>query len=458
MHRKTCSCGASAAAACALAALLAWPAAAQAEAPAANANYDLARCLSEAVTNNFEIRKARERIARQEGAQVEVRSRMLPNVGVVGQGAEVDENRIQNFGPVSGNSQSWYLDAQVTQSFYAGGGNRARYREAEALSAAARLDLETRIRDTLQLVRERYLGVLLARSDIGVQEESVRLLQEELDNAKRRYEAGVVSPFEVLRAEVALANGQSPLIRARNAYRVSVEELIRVIGMELSPFDAFRPPIRIVGELAYSPVRVPLAEALTSALEHRSELMQLEQVIESREYALDAARAGRLPSLDGFAAYGSESDRLSDDDVLSGWKAGLSVKWNVWDGAGTRGRVMQAASDLSLARLDYSQAFLDIETDVRRTHASVEDARELVAATEKVIEQAVESLRLARSRYESGAATQLDVLAAEVALTEARSNEIRSLHDHNVALSRLYKAMGIGDRVVVTSVPVSGEK
>ena len=72
-------------------------------------------------------------------------------------------------------------------------------------------------------------------------------------------------------------------------------------------------------------------------------------------------------------------------------------------------------------------------------------AAELVTASKAVVEQAEESVRLAKARFAAGTATQLDVLQAQVDLTQARTNEVEALYNHNVALASLRKAMGIAD-------------
>jgi outer membrane protein TolC len=60
----------------------------------------------------------------------------------------------------------------------------------------------------------------------------------------------------------------------------------------------------------------------------------------------------------------------------------------------------------------------------------------------KVVEQGEEALRLASARNEAGSGTQLDVLSAQTALTEARTTQIQSLHDYALARARLERAVG----------------
>ncbi|MCE9613517.1 MAG: TolC family protein [Lentisphaerae bacterium] len=418
--------------------------------------FDLSRCITTSLDQNYVIRKARERIRRQAGAVVEARAQFIPHLAANGSYQDVSEELAGNFGgaaaanvPIS--TETWLIGLQVTQSIYAGGGNRAALDRQRLLDEAAMHDLEGVINDVLLDVRTKYYAVLLGRSQINVQEQNVQLLQEELNSASNKLEAGIVSPFNVLRAEVALANGQTPLIRARNTYRLAVEDLYRSMG--LSADGASGPALRpeVEGRLVFEPYTPDLTNELAVAAQQRAELRQLACIRAARKLAVTEARAGGRPDISVFAGYGAESDRSTDDtwDETDGWRAGVQGTWALFDGQQTRGRVMQAASEAELARLDEEQVRLDIDVEVRRTHAQVVDAAELVHATAKVVEQALESVRLARSRFDAGAATQLDVLQTQVALTEARNNEVQSLYAYQVALAQLRQAMGVLDQYVV---------
>ena len=87
--------------------------------------------------------------------------------------------------------------------------------------------------DTLLAVRLAYYDVLLAAQQITVHQASVELLQQELDDQQRRYDAGTVPKFNVLRAEVALANQRPALIQAQNSYRISKNNLSNLLGYNL---------------------------------------------------------------------------------------------------------------------------------------------------------------------------------------------------------------------------------
>jgi len=84
----------------------------------------------------------------------------------------------------------------------------------------------------------------------------------------------------------------------------------------------------------------------------------------------------------------------------------------------------------------------NIELEVRTAYSTLEEAGEVLTSQEKVCEQAEEALRLANARAEAGTGTQLDVLGAQTALTEARTTQVRAKHDYAVARTRLERAIG----------------
>jgi outer membrane protein TolC len=133
---------------------------------------------------------------------------------------------------------------------------------------------------------------------------------------------------------------------------------------------------------------------------------------------------------------------------LDGWTAGVQAQWSIFDGRATAGRVVQARSQLEQTKLSLAEATLAVEVQVRQAYSSLVEAWELVQASSKTVEQAQEALRLANVRYGAGTATQLDVLTSQVALTEARLNQLQAYYGYNVALAAMRQAIGQADEFV----------
>jgi outer membrane protein TolC len=132
---------------------------------------------------------------------------------------------------------------------------------------------------------------------------------------------------------------------------------------------------------------------------------------------------------------------------LSGWNAGAQLSWNVWDLGLTQGKIDAAKARLERAGVDLADARRRIELEVRTAHSNHSEAIEVLDSQARVIEQAEEAVRLANARAEAGAGTQLDVLSAQTALTEARTTYSVALRDLSVARARLDRAMGEGVRM-----------
>lgn len=420
------------------------PVAAPTPAPDVPLQLDLRTAIDYALENNFAIRQARERIKEQEGIIVEVRARALPNVAAVADYARNAEEISQAVPP---NTQNWTIAIQARQVIYAGGSVRAALDAQKVLREAALLDLRLTINNALLDVRTRFYNVLLAREQIAVQEENIKLFQEQLQNARNRFEAGSVSNFEVLRAEVELANAQPQLIRARNSYRTSTDQLRQAIGyINTSPENLRRTP-EFVGTLDFTPTAYDLQASLDQARVNRPEILRFAKLAQAQERNIDFARAGRRPSVDLVGSYGLYKDNRSNsfDDSRDGWTVGVQSTWAIFDGRATSGRIAQARSQYRQADLLLSEQTLAVEVEVRSALSSLQEAAELAEAAVKVVGQAEESLRLANARYSAGSATQLDVLQAQVALTQARDNQLQANYSYNVALANLRRALGEPD-------------
>lgn len=414
---------------------------------------DLPTAIRYALDNNFSIRQAKERIREQEGLIVQVKAQALPNASIdSGYSKNADELSSDRGGSGgAASTQNWQIALNVRQTLYAGGGIKAALNAQSALREAALLDLQATIHAALFEVRTRFYNVLLAREQIKVQESNIQLLGEQLQIARNRFQAGASSNFEVLRAEVAQANAQPALIRARNGYRTAIDQLRQSLGYANSRSENARKVPQFVGTLEFTPVSFDLEPSLNAARANRPELRRLARFEDARSAGVRNAQSGYYPDLSVIGGYQFRKNNFSNRfaDSLDGWTIGLQSSWAIFDGRATSGRVTQARSQLRQAQLTTAESTLAIEVEVRRAVSSLQEAAELAAAATKVVAQAEEALRLADARYGAGTVTQLDVLESRNAVTESRLNQIQANYDYNVAVAAMRRAIGESDPIIV---------
>jgi outer membrane protein TolC len=406
---------------------------------------DLPTAVRFALENNFAIRQARERIRQQDGVLLEVSAREIPRVGASALYQRNDRDISTGF-PAS--DRTWQVSVTASQVLYSGGGVQSAVKGSKLVREAAVLELQAVINEALLQVRTSFYGVLLAREQIKVQESNLELLQQQLKTATDRFEAGTVSSFEKLRAEVAVANAKVPLITARNNYRLAIEALRLALGFTTPPAASGRNEPAFVGTLDFTPRQFDRIAALEAARANRPDLARLARIADSREEAVTSARSGGLPTVSAYGGWALRKGPTgSFGDSNNGWLLGVQSDWALFDGRATQGRVAQARSALAQTQLALGEARLAVEVEVSRAHSQWQQASELAEASARVVEQATEAVRLANARYNAGTGTQLDVLSAQVDLTTARTNQIQAYYGYNVAVAALRKAMGQPDEL-----------
>ena len=427
-------------------------------------NLTLDRAVDIALRQNPQMLTQLQTIEQTRGQVISVRSQALPHLAINGNFDARDRSLIAGnsadfsglnkifdaLGIEGGNgsspqpqTKSYQISLDLNQVIYAGGQIRASIAIAKFAEDSAYFQLRDLIDSTIATTRAQFYTVLLTHALIAVQEESIQVLTDQLKDQQNRFEAGTVPRFNVLQAEVALANAQPDLIRARNDYLIAQLELAKILGLDPGPGGAVT--FTAVGSLGIPPRPLTLSAALALARERRPFLKVQRLTILSQKEQIKVALAGYKPRLSAGASYLLRSVQASDrlDETVNGWFLGVTGSWSIFDGFETYGNVKQARAQLETARINYEDSVQQVELEVQRSYANLETARATIASQLKNIEQAREALRLASERLAAGAGTQLDVLNARLQLTQAQTTEIRSRADYNSFLAEFDRATAI---------------
>ena len=419
-----------------------------------NRPLSLADVINIALHQNPNVLRAQRDVESAEGVAVQTRAIVIPKVQATGSYTAVAEGDVdiitipaQPGVPAStfGNSQNWSSQIKLVQSLYEGGRIMSSLRAARLTKERSMLDYQTVVADAVRDVELTYYDVLLAEQQIKVEEASVELLQNELTDTTRRFDAGTVARFNVLRAEVELANERPRLIQAQNSFRVGKATLANLLGINQPMGTTVDVPLSLSGKLEAIPFHLNLEQSLAAALQQRSELGALRKAEALRREDIINAKSGYKPSVQAYGGYDGHNTQLSMDlgDVDHGWITGVQVSWNIFDGLATKGRIMQATAQHERAIVDLDDTARRVELEVRVAWSDFIKADETLKSQEKVVEEAEEALRLASARSDAGTGTQLDVLSAQTALTQARTTQVQALHDFAAARARLERAVGV---------------
>ena len=425
--------------------------------------YTLEQAVLTALRQNADILRAREEIERTKGLYISMRAEILPRVDVRGEFVDTDPHLQVDHGgpeivptpgatPVSVSSASfgsveraYNVRIEATQVLFAGGRIVSQIRAADFTRDASYYSFRNVVDQVVATTRVQFYQIILNRALVGVQQESVKLLQSQLDDQQNRFDAGTVPRFNVLQAQVALSNQYPLLITAQNNYRIAQIQLAKTLGLDFDPRRADSPPLDAIGELVFVPRRLPLVRAIELAKERRPFLKQQKALMLSDAEQVRVARSGYFPQINATAASAVRSSAFSDNirNVGSGYIFGATGSWAVWDWGATYGAVKQAKSLLHQSQIAYDDAARQVELEVQQQYSNVKQSAELVKATEDSVGQAEEALRLATARLNAGAGTQLEVLDSRTQLTQAQSNRLQALFNYNASVAEFERVAAL---------------
>ncbi len=414
-----------------------------------------------ALRQNATIQVARQEIERTKGLYIQMRAAALPQIAVMGTFEDTDPHLQVNHGGPDGGSifgditqveQSYHVSIQATQVLFAGGRIVSQIRAADFTRDSSYYAFRNVIDQVIATTRTQFYQVLLNRVLIDVQQQSVKLLQSQVQDQQNRFEAGTVPRFNVLQAQVALSNQEPQLILAINNYRISQLQLAQTLGLNFDPNRGDQPPLEAVGELRYQPRTIPLVEAIRLAKERRPSLKQQKANVLSNAQQVKVARSGYFPQINATGGSEIVSSAFSANlrDVSSGYIFGATGNWAVWDWGATYGAVKQARAILEQSKITLDDADRQVELEVQQQYSNLKQSAAVVASTEQSVAQAEEALRLASARLDAGAGTQLEVLNSRTELTAAQSVRAQALYSYNAALAEF-------DRVTATEVTYANE-
>ena len=333
-----------------------------------------------------------------------------------------------------GNAHANSLTASMP--IFTGGKLNGTIKQAKAGYLISEQGLQKAYNDMRSTVTNGYFDMLQADNMQKLGRESVDRLADHLKNVEAQYEVGVVAKVDVLRSQVELANAKQSLIKAENAYQIAEANLNKIVGL---PMDT---QLKLDNILVYTPYDNDMQYCLDYAAKHRPELEQAKQQVEAAKGALRVAISGHMPQV---AATASQSWKDSNwpGDENGNWGVGVTVSMNIFDSGVTVSRIHGAEADLAKAHETYRDTVDAVNLDVRSNYLNLREAEKRIDTTKLAVSQAEEDYRIAQLRYMNGVGTNADVLDAQVALTDAKTNYLQAMYDYNTCKTNLETAIGV---------------
>jgi len=381
---------------------------------------------------NKDIQKAREYKNSVEGRYVEERSAALPQLTL---SAGYVRDRDDTFKSLLGGlfppeKETRMVEIGLSQALYTFGKIGAAIRAAKVGLATAEDQLRIFKQAALRDVSSAFDDILLAKELHALAVQNLEQKTRHLDEARRKFGAGIATDYEILAAEVAAENARPEAIRRANLIQTSREKLRFLLGLEGQEVD-------VQGSLDSPSSAYPsFKEGVEVAWKTRPDLADLQKRISIQVELVKIYSAGDKPRVDLKASYGWRE--LNYIDVAKGdgqvWSAGIFLSYPFFDGLKSQGKTAQAKSDLNSLKIEEAKLKDSISLQVRDAVNACREAEEIMKALSGNVRQAERLLKMAEKGYEFGVKTKLEVDDAQLNVLDAKGNLAKARRDYSVAL------------------------
>ncbi len=423
--------------------------AAPADAEQAGRRLSLEEAKAIALARSPDIAEAESRLAEAEARLRTAQAGSRPTLGVRGSADIWTED--QRLRPATRNAEAGAFGSELFGGeimarwpIYTGG-RVAGETDAATWMRQSVADRLARIRETLLfritalyydlLARQRYLVSL--ESAVRANDEHQRVVQALADADK-------AARVDVLRIQVRRAELYERLVRERNRLSLQQRGWAALLGLD----DSAAPQAQ--GDL--TPLNESICDDISACLDHastrRADLAAARASVAAAQASVRAAGAGRRPSLSAQASYGLRwlpdpaSDPDGADNPATLGRVGLVLEWPLFDGRLTDAREAEQRARMrgEQARLRMLELRIRYETETARSDIAA--ARERMDVFEQAVDQATESFRIVKDKYDLGKGALADVLDAQTALVAAQTGQAQAWSDLAIAYASRKLAIG----------------
>jgi outer membrane protein len=331
------------------------------------------------------------------------------------------------------------LQTQITlqQTIWDFGRTRAVRDQAGLRVTMADQSYEEHKRRVLLDVFNSYYLTSLANSSFETARLALRSAEAIESQAKARVDSGLTVDADLLRSRVYLATAKQQEIQAQGQLENVKAQLNRLMG---NPLDK---TIRETAPLAFQKIPVPSEVSLISEQkQRRPDYQNLLTELREAEVAVRSRQKEFLPVIAGYSSWEADNPSLNEYGG-NNWAAGLSLRWNLFAGGRDKANLDAARLRLEQKRRQVTAMESAMALDIRRAFIQYRSSELQVFAAQAAEVQSEEGLRILKNRYDAGLATMTDLLSAETARSNARTNLAETIYRHRLSYAQMEFAAGI---------------
>lgn len=350
----------------------------------------------------------------------------------------------RNAGVNSDYQDKWSMGLNINQPIFTGFNLLSKYQKTKLQREQDEARLYQAELSLVEEIQTSFLTLLQGRMEVKSKQDSVARLKSQLQVIDAFYQVGLRPRVDVLQAEVELASAQQELLKAKNVVSSRRARLNTLLKLPINE------NVNYTGELSYLPFSMTLDECISKADKDRPDLRIAKKAIKVAEEDVDISESSYYPQVSASVDYdraggdpSTSQNKYLDRKNPESWAVGANINWDVFNWGSTYYDVKRAKDQVGKIRAEYDNTKLEASYQIKNNMLSLKAAADRIGVGRKSVEAGREGYRMAMARYQAQVSTNNEVLNAQSRLSSSEAELIQALSDYQVALAKLYVAMGI---------------
>ncbi len=331
----------------------------------------------------------------------------------------------------------------LTQAFPALGKANTLQCDLSELKKAAAETVRTRTAlEFMKQISRVFFQLLKQQELIKINQENLRLIGVLLEIAKINMEVGLALRNDILRIEVQQANIEASLVKEKSTFQNLLFDLAALLNAD----DPSQTRLHLPPSLKYPLFEISASEAKALLLERDLDLALAKSDIAILEKTSQAAKSAHLPTLNlgGKYNYGREVSLLRDTRDYSVY---FSLTAPVFDSGDLNIEVERIRKNLEMAKLVRKELENDKKATLSKALGDYDEVRNRIAFAEKALEQSRENMRVVATRYQTGDASIVELVDAQITLTNSAQTAVNAYYDERVRGAEIFLLTNQPDRL-----------
>ncbi len=446
-----------------------------------NAVLNIKDCITIALQNSPQIKKARYNYGLARGNLGIAKSEYFPTLGV-GTGYNITDNRNDRR---STNSNIYSAEASINQLLFNFGKTNANIKMYNFDRVAALYEFEDMVLETIFGVKTNYYGVLAAKATLDVNRANVQINERNYQRTKAYFEEGIKSKIDLVNAEVYLSDSKVTLVESEKAYKNALVQLNNSMYIAFAPEyeientetfnfqnnyapvnlekidekkDLSSPPkdvsnafltsqvekINVLDNYKFKPFPYTFDESVNLAYKNRPDLKAYDATLKAMEESLKYTKREYLPEISASAGYG-----YRDQYNTNSFNVGINLSSSV-NIKGQKHKIDNAKIQVDLAQNEIDQAKQDIYFEVQNLYINMVQLEKQIPLLAVKVKQTLENFELADGRYAVGLGDYIELQDAKVNYNNAQVSYVQTVYNYNVARANLERAIALPQEVTTS--------